>query len=232
MASAMKKPWSRKFARCVRCGKTESPHGGNGWCRRCYLANFKKNPPVPRPPGGHHFKVANQLFERGLNTNEIAKAIGLTHQGVSWLVRQNPTWGKTVPRTCQRCGRQYLGARGTHLCSKCTSGERAECFCPKCGKRMNVSSKLCLRCHKRQLFALGSPEQCRLAKRLRRQGWSYDRIAIYLHYSPMAVWRAINGRPKAGSRPSRSQRRRGIGSAASGLAQSAGVPNVEREAAK
>ena len=192
----MTQPWSRKFVRCIRCGKTDSPHAAKGWCKRCYGATRKKNPPVPRPPGGFHFKAANQLFERGLNTHEIAKAIGLTHQGVNWLVRQNPTWGKTVTRTCQRCGRQYLGERRTHLCSKCTSGERAECLCPKCGKRMTVSAKLCLRCHKTQLIVMGSPEQLRLAKRLRRQGWSYDRIASYLHYAPMSVWRAINGRRK------------------------------------
>ena len=187
----MKKPWSRKFAHCIRCGKTDSRHVAKGWCSRCYGANRRNNAGTILH-GGPHFKRANQLLESGLNIGEIAKAIGLSRQRVHLLVRRNPTWGKPVRRTCQRCGQRYLGGRGTHLCCLCTSSSRAVRFCAKCGKRKCRGANLCLRCHMKQLRVFGRPKELRLAKRRRLQGWTYDRIASQFHCSGISVWRAIN----------------------------------------
>ena len=149
---------------------------------------------MPRRRRTPHFQAANQLFERGYNTGEIAKALGITRQYAYQLVLQNPTANrKTVPRTCQRCGQQYFGGRKSHLCSWCTSNpERAVRFCPRCGKRKSLTGKICWRCSREQRSMLGRSNQVRLAKRLRHQGWSYARIATHLHCHQNTVARAFN----------------------------------------
>ena len=191
----MNQPWSVKFARCIRCGKNDRPHASNGLCMRCYGADYRRKFPFPRRHHTPHFQAANQLFERGYSSSEIAKALGITHQYAGQLTHQNPTAKrKTVPRTCQRCGQQYLGGRNTHLCSRCTTAaNRAVRFCAKCGKRKSLSAKICWRCYKEQQSVFSRPQQLRLAKRLRLQGWTYARIASHLHRADMTVWNAING---------------------------------------
>lgn len=34
--------WSSHGPSCSECGQTDSPHGGNGLCRRCYHRNYRR----------------------------------------------------------------------------------------------------------------------------------------------------------------------------------------------
>ena len=127
----MIKPWCRKFRHCIRCGQNDHPHSSRGLCRRCYMRDYLpkywKTPHTPRPTAGSHFKEANRLFELGWNLTEIARALGITKEGVRHHVRINPTANQqNVRRTCQRCRKKYLGGRRTQLCELCTSGRRAK----------------------------------------------------------------------------------------------------------
>jgi len=33
--------WTRTHERCVECGTSETPHGGGGLCKRCYLQRYR-----------------------------------------------------------------------------------------------------------------------------------------------------------------------------------------------
>lgn len=36
--------WSRQHSKCVECGLTESKHTGHGYCYRCYMRRYAKDP--------------------------------------------------------------------------------------------------------------------------------------------------------------------------------------------
>lgn len=36
--------WSWKYDQCIECGKTDKPHGGNGYCSRCSKKRYNKTP--------------------------------------------------------------------------------------------------------------------------------------------------------------------------------------------
>lgn len=175
--------WCRLYDRCVQCGKADSPHAARGTCARCYAAEYRKI--YVSVPGGPHLERAKQLFRRGMNGREVARALGISKSRAYQLVGRSS--GRRVKRICDKCKRAFMGTAASHACKRCLARSIKYKPCPTCGRRMQETSKHCWRCAPRA----NRKADPVVARELRRTGLSYRKIAKRLQCTPMAVWFAV-----------------------------------------
>ena len=191
----MSKRWSRKFERCIQCGRTEHRHASRGRCTLCHQRDYKKTY-TPPEPSGPQWQEANRLLERGLTQAEIGVALGISRSRVGQLVANNAHKYEPIRRRCQRCHEYYVGPRKSHFCPNCTRNPaRAVRFCPNCGAPRKLPAELCIRCSQRMRSKVAHhPEIYRRVLRLYKRGWGCSRISRRLGCAATTIWRLLHGR--------------------------------------
>jgi hypothetical protein len=100
--------WSRKYSKCINCGKTETKHVAKGLCRKCYTLNTEdKHKKHQRYKRGvvEEFLTKNKLIElyidEGMSLTDIGKIAGCTRVNVHYKLKRYgiEARSKTAART-------------------------------------------------------------------------------------------------------------------------------------
>jgi 5-methylcytosine-specific restriction endonuclease McrA len=160
--------WSRKFANCVTCHKTDAKHMAHGLCHRCYLQQYQRQNRMTLRQYKHNWYMRNHAVM--LLRNRQARE-------QRWFAGQRDAVLARDKHTCQQCGAttqlvvHHIDNTGrncaqpnnelrnlTTLCRSCHVGvhrkqinaARRRSRVPKLGKsgRWSRAFEACVECHK------------------------------------------------------------------------------------